>query len=131
MKPFIISTDASDYALGAILSQGSIGEDLPIAYASRTLSQTEINHNTTEKELLAIIFAIKNFRPYVYRQKFTLITDHRSLIWLDQLKDPTMGSRLARWKIKLQEYNYKIAFKPGKVILWSSVIYRMKLNQGK
>ena len=131
MKPFIISTDASDYALGAILSQGSIGEDLPIAYASRTLSQTEINHNTTEKELLAIIFAIKNFRPYVYRQKFTLITDHRSLIWLDQLKDPTMGTRLARWKIKLQEYNYKIAFKPGKVILWSSVIYRMKLNQGK
>ena len=114
-KPFIITTDASNYALGAILSQGPVGKDLPIAFASRTLSQAEVNYNTTEKELLAIIFAVKHFRPYVYGQKFTLITDHRSLTWLDQLKDPTMGSRLARWKIKLQEYDYKIAFKPGRV----------------
>ena len=115
MKPFVITTDASNCALGAILSQGPVGKDLPIAFASRTLSQAEVNYNTTEKELLAIIFAVKHFRPYVYRQKFTLITEHRSLTWLDQLKDPTMGSRLARWKIKLQEYDYKIAFKPGRV----------------
>ena len=132
-KPFIITTDASDYALGAILSQGAIGEDLPIAFASRTLSQAEINYNTTEKELLAIIFAVKHFRPYVYGQKFSLITDHRSLIWLDQLKDPTMGSRLARWKIKLQEYDYKITFKPGKVNANADALSRnpIELNDSK
>lgn len=114
-KPFIITTDASDLAVGAILSQGEIGKDLPIAYASRTLSRAELNYNTTEKELLAIIFAVKHFRPYIYGQKFSLITDHRSLVWLDKLKDPTMGSRLARWKIKLQEYDYDIKYKPGRV----------------
>ena len=115
LKPFIITTDASDFAVGAILSQGEIGKDLPIAYASRTMSKAEINYTTTEKELLAIIFAVKHFRPYIYGQEFTLVTDHKALVWLDQLKDPTMGSRLARWKIKLQEYKYKIIYKPGRV----------------
>ena len=51
----------------------------------------------------------------MYCQKFTLVTDHRSLVWLNQLKDPTIGSRLARWKIKLQEYDYEIQYKPGRV----------------
>lgn len=114
-KPFIITTDASNFAIGAILGQGEIGKDLPIAYASRTMTEAEINYTTTEKELLAIIFAVKHFRPYVYGRKFTLVTDHKALVWLDQLKDPTIGSRLARWKIKLQGYQYKIVYKPGRV----------------
>ena len=93
----LLGIDASGYALGAILSQDPIGKDLPIAYMSRTLKTAELNYSTTEKELLAIIFAVNQFRPYVFGRKFTLVTDHRPLIWLHNLKDH--ASRLARWKI--------------------------------
>ncbi|GBP17500.1 Retrovirus-related Pol polyprotein from transposon 412 [Eumeta japonica] len=62
-KPFILTTDASNYAIGAILSQGEIGQDLPIAYASRTLNNAEGNYSTTEKELVAIKWAVQHFRP--------------------------------------------------------------------
>jgi len=65
-KPFILTTDASNYAIGAVLSQGNLGTDRPIAYASRTLSGSEVNYATIEKEMLAIIWAIKHFRHYVF-----------------------------------------------------------------
>ena len=110
-KPFVVTTDASDFALGAVLSQGQIGRDLPIAYASRTLDKAETNYSTTEKELLAIVFAVKHFRPYLYGHKFTLVTDHRPLLWLNGLKDPV--SRLARSKIKLTKFDYDIVYKRG------------------
>ncbi|KAL4083915.1 hypothetical protein QTP88_029231 [Uroleucon formosanum] len=110
-KPFIVTTDASGKALGAILSQGEISQDLPIAYASRTLSKCESNYSTTELECLAIIFAVKTFRPYLYGRKFIILSDHRALSWLFNLKDPL--SKLARWRILLEEYDYEIKYKPG------------------
>ena len=110
-KPFVVTTDASDFTLGAVLSQGPIGRDLPISYASRTLQSAEVNYSTTEKELLAIVFAVKHFRPYLYGHKFILVTDHRPLIWLNNLKDPV--SRLARWRIKLSDHDYEIVYKKG------------------
>ena len=61
--------------------------------------------------MLAIVFAIKHFRPYLYGHKFTLVTDHRPLIWLNNLKDPV--SRLARWRIKLSDHDYEITYKRG------------------
>ena len=79
-KSFIVTTDASNYAIGTVLSQGKIGEDLPIAYASRTLNDAETRYATIEKELLAILFGVENFRPYLYGKKFTLVTDHRPLV---------------------------------------------------
>lgn len=79
---FIVTTDTSDYAIGAILSQGQIGQDRPIAYVSRVLSMAELNYSTTEKELLAIVWAVKHFRPYLYGTRFTIVTDHKSLVWL-------------------------------------------------
>ncbi|KAL4152823.1 hypothetical protein QTP88_000656 [Uroleucon formosanum] len=110
-KPFIVTTDASGKALGAILSQGEVSQDLPIAYASRTLSKCESNYSTTELECLAIIFAVKTFRPYLYGRKFIILSDHRALSWLFNLKDPL--SKLARWRILLEEYDYEIKYKPG------------------
>ena len=110
-----MTTDASDYALGAVLSQGHVGRDLPIAYASRVLNGAELRYSVIEKELLAIVFAVKMFRPYLYGRRFWLVTDHRPLTWLYQLKDPTLNSRLARWKIKLQEFEHEIVYKPGRV----------------
>lgn len=93
-QPFLITTDASNSAIGAILSQGRVGSDLPISYISRTLNQAEVNYNTTEKELLAIVWAVKQFRHYVFGHKFYIVTDHRPLTWLFSVSDP--GARLIR-----------------------------------
>lgn len=111
-KPFILTTDASGYAIGALLSQGDIGKDLPIAYASRTLNDAETRYSPTERELLALVYAVKHFRPYIYRHQFTLVMDHKPLEWLNSVSDPT--SRLMRWRLKLAEYDYQIKYKPGK-----------------
>lgn len=111
-EPFVITTDASGYAIGAILSQGKIGQDLPIAYASRVLNGAETRYSPTERELLALVYAVKHFRPYVYGRRFTLVMDHKPLEWLNSVADPT--SRLMRWRLKLAEYEYQIKYKPGK-----------------
>jgi len=79
-EEFLVTIDASDLAIGAVLSQGPISQDRPLAYASRILCKAEQNYNTTEKELLAIVWAVKYFRPYLYGTKFKIITDHRPLV---------------------------------------------------
>lgn len=111
-EPFVLTTDASGYAVGGILSQGNIGKDKPIAYASRLLNKAEQNYSTIEKELLAIVYCVHHFRPYLYGNKFTLVTDHKPLVWLHNVKDPT--SRLIRWRLKLAEYDYAVIYKAGK-----------------
>lgn len=110
-RPFVLTTDASQFAIGAILSQGTPPNDLPIAYASRTLNEAEIKYSTIEKELLAVVWATKYFRPYLFGQKFTIYTDHRPLTWLFSLKDAS--SRLMRWRIKLEEFNFEIRYRKG------------------
>ena len=125
-QPFIVTTDASNYAVGAILSQGEIGKDKPIAYASRTLNKHEGNYSTTEKELLAIIFGINTFRPYIYGYKFKIVTDHRPLTFLFNAKDP--GGRLLRWRLKLEEYNYEIVYKPGRINSNADALSRNPIN---
>ncbi|XP_046393726.1 uncharacterized protein LOC124161448 [Ischnura elegans] len=112
-RPFLLTTDASNKALGAILSQGTPGKDLPIAYASRALNKAEKNYSTIEKELLAIVWGTQYFRPYLYGRKFTIITDHKPLTWIFNVKDPS--SRLMRWRIKMEEYDYEIIYKKGKL----------------
>jgi hypothetical protein len=112
-EPFTISTDASNFAIGAVLSQEIGGVERPIAYASRQLNTPEVNYSTTEKELLAVVWAIGYFRCYVYGRKFKIITDHAALKWLFGLKDPS--GRLMRWTLKLSEYDYTVDYKPGKL----------------
>lgn len=102
-KPFTLTCDASDYAISAILSQGPIGKDHPIAYSSRTLNKTEINYSTTEKELLAIVYGCKNFRPYLFGRKFYIVTDYRPLKWLANHSDPS--SKLHLTTIEIQAIN--------------------------
>ena len=72
-----MTTDASNDTLGATLSQGEIGRDVPVAFASRTLSTAEQNYPTVEKELLAVVCGCKHFIPYLYGRKFTVVIDHR------------------------------------------------------
>jgi len=66
----------------------------------------------TEKELLAIVWAVKHFRPYIYGTKFKIVTNHKPLIWLFNVND--FGSRLIQWRLKLEEYDYEIIHKPDK-----------------
>ncbi|XP_046612225.1 uncharacterized protein LOC124301349 [Neodiprion virginianus] len=110
-KPFVLTTHASKYAIGAILSQDKDGEDLPIAYASRVLQKAEINYSVSEKEFLAVVYAVKHFRPYLYGRTFTLVTDHEPLKWIKNVRDPT--SRLMHWRLKLEEYSYVTKHKKG------------------
>lgn len=128
-KPFNITTDASNVAIGAVLSQGPIGKDLPVAYASRTLNESERNYSTIEKELLAIVYACKYFRPYIFGTKFNIITDHKPLQWLMSLKEPT--SKLIRWQLKLEEYDYEITYKKGTKNANADALSRVEINMKK
>ena len=107
-KEFTLTTDASNKGLGAVLSQ----EGHPCYYISRTLNKAEENYNTTEKELLAIVWAVKRLRQYLLGHKFKIQTDHQALTWLFNVKDPS--SRLLRWRLKLEEYDYTIEYCKGK-----------------
>lgn len=111
-KPFTLTTDASNVALGAILSQGPEGEDRPIAFASRSLQAAERNYSTTEKELLAIVWGVKHFRPYLLSKEFTVFTDHKPLQGIMKSQDPT--SRILRFLHKLSEYQFQVVYKAGK-----------------
>ena len=111
-KEFLVYTDASGYALGAILSQvDENNKEYVCAYASRILKGAEIHYGITEKECLAVIFGVKTFRIYLYGTKFKIITDHSALNWLMRIKDPT--GRLARWSIYLQAYDFEIIHRKG------------------
>jgi transposase InsO family protein len=114
-KPFILATDASNMALGAVLSQEINGEVRPISYASRALNKHEVNYSTTELECLALVWATKFYRCYLYNSKhpWIAITDHASLQWLKNLKDPT--SKLSRWALTLSAYDYVIQHRPGRL----------------
>lgn len=125
--PFTLTTDASNFAIGAILSQGEIGKDLPIAYASRTLSKTETNYATIEKELLAIVWGVKYFRPYLYGRKFNIVTDHKPLVWLFNAKDPS--SKIVRWRLRLEEYDYEILYKKGTSNTNADALSRIEINE--
>lgn len=123
-KTFRLTTDASDYAIGAILSHDDT--DKPIAYASRTLNEAETRYDATNKELLAIIWATKHFRPYLYGTKFEIHTDHRPLEWLMSLKDPS--SKLVRWRLKLSEFDFKINYKKGTRNSNADALSRLEIN---
>lgn len=125
-REFILTTDASNVAIGAVLSQGTIGSDKPIAYASRTLNSSELNYSTIEKELLAIVWATKYFRPYLFGRKFKIITDHKPLQWVMSLKEP--NSRLTRWRLKLSEYDFSVIYKQGKCNTNADALSRIEIN---
>lgn len=111
-RNFILQTDASDRGVGAVLSQrDDDGMDYPIAYFSKKLLPREVRYSTVEKECLAIKLATHAFRVYLLGRSFIIQTDHRSLKWLDQLKDT--NSRLTRWSLALQPYCYTVEYRSG------------------
>uniref|UniRef100_A0AB38Z1R9 RNA-directed DNA polymerase n=1 Tax=Pitica errantivirus TaxID=3078414 RepID=A0AB38Z1R9_9VIRU len=123
--PFILTTDASGFALGAVLSQMQDNTEKPIAFASRTLSDTESRYATNEKEALAIIWAVNKFKPYLYGQKFTLITDHKPLTFI---KTSDKNSKILRWRLDLENYDYEIKYKEGKSNVVADALSRMPIE---
>ncbi|UYV68182.1 K02A2.6-like, partial [Cordylochernes scorpioides] len=109
---FVLDTDASNTGIGGVLSQAQEGSERVIAYFSKTLSKPERNYCVTRKELLAIVKSIEHFHHYLYGQEFILRSDHASLQWLLNFKNPE--GQLARWIQRLQEYQVKIQHRPGK-----------------
>ena len=109
--PYILDTDASNTGIGAVLSQVVDGQERVLGYASRTLSKTERNYCVTRRELLAVIHFVKHFRPYLYGRHFTIRTDHSSLLWLINFKEPE--GQLARWIEAIEHYDYEVVHRPG------------------
>ena len=119
-KPFKISADASDFALGAVITQDQLYEghivDRPIAFASRSLTPTESKYSTFEKEALALVFATQQFRHYILGNKVTFLSDHRPLQWLRSTRaDPKKQSsrRIQRWQLWLEQFNFDIKYQRG------------------
>ncbi|XP_058203012.1 uncharacterized protein LOC131317482 [Rhododendron vialii] len=109
--PFEIMCDASDYAVGAVLGQRVDKVSHAIYYASKTLSDAQLNYTTTEKELLAVVFALDKFRSYLLGSKVVVYSDHATLRHLLSKKDAK--PRLIRWILLLQEFDFEIQDKKG------------------
>ena len=118
-REFTVKTDgALTHGIGGVLVQlDDDGKERPVAFAGRRLSPAERNYSATEVELLGVIFAIKQWRGYLWGKHFKIVTDHSALRWLHTMKDTVDGgpaSRLTRWSLKLQEYDFEVIHKPGR-----------------
>ncbi|GJV76299.1 reverse transcriptase domain-containing protein [Tanacetum coccineum] len=109
--PFEIMCDASDYAVGAVLGQRKTKHFQPIHYASKTMTDAQAHYTTTEKELLAVVYAFEKFRPYLVLSKTIVYTDHSALKYLLAKQDAK--PRLLRWILLLQEFDVIIRDKKG------------------
>lgn len=121
-EKFSIQTDASELGIGAVLTQGEGENEKVISYMSMKLSAQQKKYSATERECLAVLEAIKKFRNYVEGVRFIVITDHASLIWLKNLKDPT--SRLSRWALQLQAYDFELIHRKGKLNVVADALSR-------
>lgn len=110
--PYILRTDASAYAIGAVLLQGEGPDERPVEYASRLLTSAERNYATTEREALAVVWSVEKFRGYLESSEVVIKSDHQPLRWLLSLKSPS--GRLARWALTLQAYDLRIEYVPGR-----------------
>ena len=112
-KPFIVSTDASDFAVGYVLGQldDSGKREHAIAYGGRALHTGEKKWNVNEKEGLALIEAINTFRPYLEGSKFTVYTDNSTIKWIQSNKK--LNSKVARWALQLQGYSFDVKHRAG------------------
>ena len=109
--PFEVMCDASDLAIGAVLGQREDGKPHVVYYASKTLNEAQRNYTTTEKELLAVVYALDKFRAYLVGADIVIFTDHSALKYL--LTKQNAKARLIRWVLLLQEFNLQIRDKKG------------------
>ena len=124
-KPFQIESDASKYATGAVLTQlDSNGDRHPVAFISKTLSPTERNYEIYDRELLAIIRALEEWRHYIQGSSHTTIvhSDHKNLTYYREAKK--LNRRQARWSLYLSEFDLKLVHVPGHKMIQSDALSR-------
>nr|GEU54244.1 hypothetical protein [Tanacetum cinerariifolium] len=122
--PFELMCDASDYAIRAVLGQRKLKHFQPIHYASKAMTEAQIYYTTTEKEMLAVVYAFENFRPYLVLSKSIVYTDHSALKYLLNKQDAK--PRLLRWILLLQEFDITILDKQGSENLAADHLSRLE-----
>lgn len=122
-EPFILRTDASGEGLGALMLQYHQGTPHPVAYASRKLLDREKNYSTIERECLAIVWGIGRFKYYLTGCSFLLEVDHKPLVYLNKFKGN--NSRLLRWALSLQPYNFRIVHIAGSDNVGADLLSRL------
>ena len=114
-RMFIVATDASLYCVGAVLSQiqevEGKNQEAAISYCSRHLTGAELRWSVIEKELFAIVNAVRTFYQYIFGQRFKLVTDHAPLQYLNSFKNP--AGKIARWALELSEFDMDVEYRPG------------------
>jgi RNase H-like domain found in reverse transcriptase/Integrase zinc binding domain len=120
--PIVVTTDASGFAIGAVLEQDEAGARRPVAYFSRTMNPHEQNYHAQEQELLAIVEALRHWRSYLHGQTFLVQTDHASLQYLTTQDHLT--PRQVRWLERLIDFDFKIVHIAGKTNLVADALSR-------
>ena len=110
--PFRLACDASGVAIGAVLSQIVDKKERPIAFFSKVLTKQQRNWSVTERELYAVVMGCQTYRQYLLGRHFEIITDHRPLVWMRNLKNPS--AKVFRWLLQLEEYTFTVIYKEGK-----------------
>lgn len=111
--PFEVQTDASGWGISAVLCQSHPDGEKVVSYVSRSLTRQEQKYSTTERECLAVLFGLEKFRQYIEGvPNVKVVTDHYSLVWLQNLRD--VNGRLGRWALKMQQYDVQIVHRKGK-----------------
>jgi hypothetical protein len=126
-QPFEIMCDASDYTVGAVLGQRKKGRVRAVYYASKTLNGVQLNYATTEKELLAVVFAFEKFRSYIVNSKVIVYTDHAAIKYLLAKKEAK--PRLIRWILLHQDFDVEIRDKKGMDNVVADHLSRMNRGQ--
>ena len=122
-RDYTVTCDGSDTAVGAVLSQVYDSGDHPVAFESRKMNTAEVNYPTHERELLAVIHALRTWRHYLEGRKFKVVTDHYALKYL--MTQPHLSKRQARWLDMLAEFDFEVIHKPGKSNVVADALSRL------